>query len=87
MRKKYATSVLRSCLLAIVLLFRFRRPTSFPLKTAIHGELWDRNLLFRRKVVKLRYINPQEMEMLKVDFEPQQDAEKKIEEEGQGLML
>jgi hypothetical protein len=52
------------------------------MKTSIHGELWDRNLLFRKKVVKQRYINPQEMEMLKVDFEPQIDQngkEKKIE--------
>ena len=57
------------------------------MKTSIHGELWDRNLLFRKKVVKQRYINPQEMEMLKVDFEPQIDQngkDKKIgaDEEG-----
>jgi hypothetical protein len=33
------------------------------MKTAIHGELWDRNLLFRRKLIKQKYINPHEMEI------------------------
>ena len=35
--------------------------------------MWDRNLLFRKRVVKQPYINPHEMELLKVDFEPQKE--------------
>ena len=62
-----------------------RRPTKFPLKTAIHGELWDRNLLFRKKVVKSPYLNPHELELLKVDFEPAKATNGKDQQKRDGV--